>query len=348
VEVQLRDLGVMREIGQGAQARVHALESFSIPGIASPLAYKEYVHRNGGRHLIGLQSIVDRRARLDAHDRQTLDDFAAWPIATVIDKGVITGILMPLISTPFTFALKLHGGATEQQLCTLQYAFIDPDRASTLGAPTFGTPARIHLEAKFATAFAFLHERGIVFGDISANNALFHIDGDDCRVMLVDCDAVRIAGNAPVVTQLNSPDWDPPPTQGQLAVDQTKRTDVYKFGLLVLRLLSAGHGASTLRTPPDQLDGLNPAGMDLLCRSLDSNQEGPEMKEWVDVLTALPYHVGQTEPNGSGRTVGSWTAAPEGGWIKIGPADAKPMTPQAHDHPGWERDGDDVWVRRGE
>ncbi len=346
IQVERSQLGTSRVVGGGSQATVHAVDDFRVPGINRELAFKEYLVGDSTLHLAGLESIVRFRAELSADDQERLDRFAAWPVATVTDGGHITGILMPLVNDPFTFDLQLRNGTTERRLCTLQYAFIAPDRARQLGAPAFDAPARLRLAVEFARAFDFLHERNIVFGDISANNALLSVDA--CRVMLVDCDAVRIKGCAPVVPQLNSPDWDPPPVGGT-RTHQTVRTDVYKFGLLVLRLLSPGAFASTQRSPQGQIAGLNPTGMDLLHRSLDPDDRSrPAMREWVTALTSLETPGPSDEVNGSGRTVGPYRERPGGGWIKVAGDAEESSATTSTSHGGWERGHDGGWVRRGE
>ena len=84
-----------------------------------------------------------------------------------------------------------------------------------------------------AFAIGFLHKRDVCIGDISFANIAYSLNVYPC-VYLVDCDAFRLKGSAPVVPQLHTPDWVPP--EGPKV--QSVQTDLYKLGLFLLRALS--------------------------------------------------------------------------------------------------------------
>jgi hypothetical protein len=114
-----------------------------------------------------------------------------------------------------------------------------------------------------------------VFGDLNAKNELFRLHPAP-TLMLVDCDAVRIRGSAPVVRQLNAPDWAPP--EGAVL---SQATDLYKFGLFVVRALSPGPQASTARDPRRVYDILDAEGRALVTQALSATgRERPPAAAW--------------------------------------------------------------------
>lgn len=110
----------------------------------------------------------------------------------------------------------------------------------------------------------------IIYGDVSSLNVIYRLVPEP-GVFLIDCDAVRINSNGPVVPQLHSPDWDPPECLGGPYRNiQSKTTDRYKLGLFILRCLSPGIDSSQLRDPESAVGALDETGMDLLRRSLST------------------------------------------------------------------------------
>lgn len=365
------DLGRLVKIASGGQGTVYSAPDLHLPDCPGPLAYKEYFP--GKVSAVGLEPIVGLRRRLSDEDRATLDSIAAWPCRVVKRDGSTVGVVMQLIGDRYFFnRVSRHTGESQRLLREVQYLLIDPDFARRLEVPVPDTGGRRTLCAKLAQALAFLHERDVVFGDISAKNELYFWAPGDESVMLVDCDAVRIKGQAAAVPQLNSPDWNPP---GKEATTLNMRTDVYKFGLFVRRVLLPGPNGSTRRTTAEAASVLDADGMDLLRRSVDGPVVGrPSIGDWVSYLTGIPV-----TPAGGGATQGQqtssipagakWVRSTGGGWELVDGVSGAPVpvppvaplagsaaTPQADptpmpptqtlgpDHKGWERDSDGNWV----
>ena len=241
------DLGALgSKLGEGGQAKVHAV-SLTLPDVAGPLVFKHY--RPGHRLSAGgLEALVRRRMRMPPAVRARLDVRAAWPVRTVAEDGEVCGVLMPLIPDDFFHTRYLPSGESHQTLCEWQHLFVDPERNARLGMPTPNSRTRLLLCRDFASVLHLLHTCDFVVGDINAKNAVFRLTARP-SVRFVDCDAIRVKGSAAVVAQLNAPDWDPP----ERTLSQA--TDLYKFGLLVLRTLCPGNGASLYRDP-DHLRGV--------------------------------------------------------------------------------------------
>lgn len=250
------------KLGEGGQARVHAVPSLSLPDVAGPLVFKHY--RPGHRpSAAGLEALVRRRMRMEARIRDRLDARAAWPVRTVEDDGQVCGVLMPLIPNDFFRTRHLPSGEPDKALCEWQHLFVDPERNRRLGMPAPTTRTRVLLCRDFASVLHLLHTNDFVVGDINAKNAVFRLNARP-SVRFVDCDAIRVKGSAAVVAQLNAPDWDPPERS------LSQGTDLYKFGLLVLRTLCPGDGASLYRDPDHIRGVLDARGHRMLIDALGS------------------------------------------------------------------------------
>jgi len=116
-----------------------------------------------------------------------------------------------------------------------RFLFLDRQAATQRGLEFPDLAVRLLLCQRLAYLIAFLHNNGIVFGDISSRNVLYCL-APTPGVLLVDCDAVRKVGSAPVVAQGHAPDFMPPNPYSP----QSITTDLFKLGLFIIRTLSPG------------------------------------------------------------------------------------------------------------
>lgn len=306
--VDVTALGPRSFIAEGSQGRVHRLTHFQLPDWPGGLAFKEF--KPAAAFVpAGVESIVRVRSALADKDRQALDRHAVWPIRVVKNAaGSVVGLLMPLIPDEFVqtgVSTQQQGGTSPRPIRRereLQFLFIDPDLADRIGHQRVNLQQRLALCHSFAQGLELLAGLNVVFGDISAKNALFKIGAtpSECAVILVDCDAARVAGTAAGVSQLNTPDWEPPGKERDIA---THATDVYKFGLFVIRSLSPGSNCSTARDPERVAPIFDRTGMDLLRRSVGDNpRKRPSMTDWREYL-ALAAQLGRPM-GGPGATGG--------------------------------------------
>ncbi|HEX6343919.1 hypothetical protein [Umezawaea sp.] len=256
--IGLDEIGALGELlGAGGQAKVYRAPNASLPDVPGPLVYKEY--RAGQAPPHGLAAVVSRRLRVDEAVRRRIDAATAWPVRTVEQDGEVRGVLLRLIPEGYFQDRVKPSGKRTRTLREVQHLFVEPSRAARLGMPAPSTAQRVLVCRDFASAVHLLHRNGLVIGDLNPKNAVFRLDERPC-VMLVDCDGIRIKGAAAVVRQLNAPDWDPPePVLSQAS-------DLYKFGLFVLRCLSPGGFASVARDP-SRLDGVLPGEGPALLRA---------------------------------------------------------------------------------
>jgi len=326
ISVPIGDLGPREFIAEGGQGRVHRLTQFQLADCPVGVAFKEY--KPGATFVpAGVEAIVRVRSSLSEPDRQTLDRHAVWPLRVVKHPdGRVAGLLMPLIPDEFVqsgFSSRQNGGAAPRAIRherELQFLFVDPDMADRLGHQRVNLQQRLSVCRSFAEALEFLASLNVVFGDISAKNALFKVGPTpaDCAVILVDCDAARVTGTAAGVSQLNSPDWDPPGKERDVA---THATDVYKFGLFVIRSLSPGKTSSQSRDP-ERVDPIfDRSGMEMLRRTVgDDPRKRPSITEWRDYLEIASTFGRPTGLSGQDR---------RGGRIGSGPARQGIRTPSA-------------------
>ncbi|SER23118.1 hypothetical protein SAMN05216188_10965 [Lentzea xinjiangensis] len=267
------------QIGAGGQAKVFLAPAITLDDVAGPLVYKQYKPGHEPPH--GLSAVVARRLRMDVMTRSRLDRLAAWPVRIVEQGGAVSGVLMPLIPSGFFENRVLPSGQPKRTLREVQHLFIDPGRAARLGMPAPTDAERLTVCRDFAAALHLLHRNELVIGDINAKNAVFRLDARPC-VVIVDCDAIRIKGAAAVVRQLNAPDWEPPEDT------LSQATDLYKFGLFVLRCLGPGPMASVSRDPARADAVLAPEGRKLLRASLSRRPaDRPTAQDWGRYLDGL-------------------------------------------------------------
>ncbi|WP_033442008.1 hypothetical protein [Saccharothrix sp. NRRL B-16314] len=251
-------------LGAGGQAKVYHAPHVTLADVPGPLVYKQYKAGHAPPH--GLDAVVARRLRLDERTRERLDLMTAWPVRAVQEDGEVRGVLMRLIPDGYFQDRVKPSGVPARTLRELQHLFIAPERAVRLGMPAPSTAERLLVCRDLAVVVHLLHRNGMVIGDLNPKNAVFRLAARPC-VMLVDCDAIRIKGAAAVVRQLNAPDWNPP----ESVLSQS--SDLYKFGLFVLRCLSPGPFASIARDP-SRVDAVLPGDGPRLLRDALSRDPG--------------------------------------------------------------------------
>lgn len=359
-------LGPLEYIAEGGQGRVFRCQTLRLPDYDGPLAFKEY--KPGQVTAAGLEAIIGVRSRLDDETRHRLDQLSTWPTRLVQENGRVTGILMPLIRDEYVHVGRSLTGSILRKEREIQYLFLSAQRCEKLGFPRVNVFQRFAICEDLASAFALLAANNVVFGDLNAKNALFALGPHrtDAALMLVDCDAVRVRGTMSAVPQLNSPDWEPPVAE---RAHLTQQTDVYKYGLFVLRCLSPGPQASTARDPRRADRILDPAGQAMLRATLSDNRDGrPSAAQWAAYFAALRQS--RAAAAGSGGRPASTPASPPtptpspapapatGGSAaptptvppsptSSGPPSRSQPSPEAGADPGgWTRAPDGSWVRQ--
>lgn len=225
------------ELGRGGQGSVRR-----VTGGALSLVFKQYLVR--GADSAALQALVDLPSTLSPAERETLLAQTAWPLARVVQDGVVRGFLMRAIPGEFTGA----NAAGDMRLRELQYLLYEPKPMwGRIVPPGVGTDTRLAVATEFARLMALLHAKALVFGDVSMRNVLW-TPGDPVQIFVIDCDSIRKLGSRPVLPQAETPDWNDP---HKPAVGPDLDTDRYKLALLVGRVLA---GQPYIRPERDGLD----------------------------------------------------------------------------------------------
>lgn len=272
------DLGPLgTSFARGFEAVLHGLPALRLPDVPGPLVYKKYRTLQGSRP--GLAALIRARSELDDARRRRLDAVTAWPVRRVVERGTVRGVVLPRVADRFHIDITLpHSGRTERQVHDLQTLLLPVEKALRAGRPAANGPLRMRVARDAAATMAFLHdEMDVVLGDVSPRNTLIDLRGTD-RVLFLDCDSMRIVSAPLDQRQPHTPDWDPP--HGEVT---SRATDVYKLGLIILRILAPRRMASVDRDPKSLTGVLDAAGMDLLRRAIDSrgpSDERPTAHEW--------------------------------------------------------------------
>ncbi|MBA9002501.1 MULTISPECIES: hypothetical protein [Thermomonospora] len=269
-DVQVRDLRVGAKLGQGGQGAVHELQ-----GLQSGYVYKEYLAANVNGD--ALTRLVNVPRTMAAHERDLLLGQSAWPLARVVDGAKVRGFVMRKVPPGFW-----GRRANKPALRELQYLLYEPKKLWGDIVP-LDAPGRLEVARKAAELFFLLHSRHLVVGDVSMRNLLW--SPPPVSIYLLDCDAIRVVGERPVMPQPQTPDWnDPhqPPTGPELD------TDRYKLALLVARVLSV---RAELRPgePVPFVDGLPGRVVKEVAARFAEAARGPGLRpdaaQWIKALS---------------------------------------------------------------
>lgn len=352
----MSELGTPQYLARGGTAKIYRLPRYSLPG-EGPLIYKEYKAKTrqaaGPALRPGLLSLVDFRERLTSDVRAKLDQRAIWPLVVVLaPDGAALGIVIREIPGEF-----FHGS----HVLEFQQLHNADEDARRAGFPVVGLQARLLLLARFAEVMKLLHDLGVIFGDVSSTNVAFSL-GAKPRAVLVDTDSARRKGTRGAFgAQPQTPMWEPPEALGakrqldyfkrlgtgsgselsRLAhawTRQTVETDVYKFGLMVVRVLDYGR-RSTQNRSPDKAgqvlrSAVSGAAARLLDRTLsDDPKVRPTMDDWYQTFRGrtvsstppgrpgrparpVPPAAQPAAPDAATRTGTGWKLVPGTGWVK--------------------------------
>jgi hypothetical protein len=234
-----------------------------------------------------LVEMVGWERSLPAPQRSTLASCAAWPLALVTSRSRPVGIVMRDLSDRFTTPFVMPSGRHDSVLLALEHLLGADGYLRQRGLPVLlDTELRLRVAARIAGTLAFMHQHGVVVGDIAPSNVLVRFGdagpGAGPEVCLIDCDSMVFRGRQALAT-VETSDWNVPGEFGESG--PTRATDAYKLGLVVLRLLARSHDA---RTPVPHLRQVPIELRDLLYRALSEvSANRPAAGEWQRSLQLL-------------------------------------------------------------
>lgn len=272
VTVQKSALGPMSKLGRGGQATVFRLSSPPpIPGAEGQYVFKRYhreiLEESGHSLATTMPQLILHPDAMSEDDQKFVRRHTVWPQGLVVENGTAQGILMKLIPEPFFFDLEFGGvGPSERTLLEVQYLMAPESKKPERGIPSATAKDRLYLILDVLRIVDFLHRNGLVIGDFSPRNLVVSnpakgvaSSGKKFTPKFLDVDAFRFAGGVPPIQQMHTPNWFPPEVRAaavlrdelvakgasQVEISraraaaniQTTKSDIFKMGLLTLRLL---------------------------------------------------------------------------------------------------------------
>ncbi|NLG48239.1 MAG: hypothetical protein GX543_17495 [Gordonia sp.] len=288
---------VGEKLGDGGTATVYRA---TVPELGA-VAFKEYrVGRDDGLcsrpDAASVQRLMARIMVMSTENRSRWLDSFAWPLALVESDGQPVGYLMPL--APDRFHVDYVTGNGARQRTTRRFA----DMQLLLNSPEFlahrgigvSRDQQLQLLRSAAEGFAKLHANGLVAGDVSARNLAFDVSANDCAVYFIDCDAMTEVTRSGGGRYMETAEWTVPVAiDGSREQLNTVATDSYKFGLLVLRLLTGRQDARDPILLPGDVSSLRP----LLTQALaDDPLARPRPADWVPSLIIAIRRISADRP----------------------------------------------------
>ena len=222
-EIQLGRLSLGRCIAEGSQGRI--IELADHPGTVAKLYRSRELGLVDGR---ALGELVRIRGFVESEGLQ-VDHFAAWPHTVVLDGLRKAGFMMQRVHDPF-----LAGFGPTTALAELGLLVNVGD------VPTPGVYERVLLLRALAAVMDALHRQGLVLGDLSPRNIAW-TTAPVPRVMLLDCDGIRPAGEPGVLPPADTRGWEDP---SNLGMPPTADSDRFKLALAIARVLTGNRNAA--------------------------------------------------------------------------------------------------------
>lgn len=304
--VSLGDLGSLIQIGRGGEGIVYRVPEVRFGDGTQAYVYKEY--KNRYINPSALDRIIDAPKYMAPRRRAALKMRSVWPVAVVMrDDDHLAGVLMPLISDRFFQQATFPRAGPKLIEREIQHLIASADKNRRIGLPHADRRQRLDICRDLAYVFGLLHGERIVYGDVNARNILYSFEPTP-QVCLLDCDGLRVQGQAAVTQQLHAPDWASPEDRNS----QNISTDLYKLGLLFLRILAPGDGSSVNRDPDRAADTLDHEGRRLLQQALGTKRCRPTARQWFEYFdtTITGGKTTRTQTRG-------WVRDEHGDWVKV-------------------------------
>lgn len=289
-------------IGHGGQGAVFRVANRKI-NQQWDVVYKEYNHDTlPDLRVEALESMAGLVTRLPAASAEWLCERTAWPAEVVESQGKVTGFLMREVPDRFRFDLRNLGAdvGNTRRLANLEFLLNEDAYVAQVGLRV-SERDRLRLLADLASTLSRLHAMGIAVGDLSPKNLLLATSPEPA-CFIIDCDAMRLHGKS-VLPQVETPDWQVPEGEEK----GTRRSDVYKLGLLAARMFARDQSS----TDPVALAAIAPELGNLARASLEHDPAlRPAPGQWAEHLMAASESAGTAHATAGGA--GSPAGTPPG------------------------------------
>lgn len=267
------------QVGDGGQGTVH-----DVPG------HPELVIKKFGRAIPDATSLFEQIIAFGPTMQEAVGPSVdlCWPLEARGTDQVLEGYLMPRIKPEFYFEAS-NRRRTIRRERQLDWAVSGPIVAG-FQIPFVTTDAdRLELLRLFTLWLGAMHERELVYGDISWKNFSFSLN--PVRLAVYDFDQTRIVGVASFTRgePADSVDWkdESAPEIGPATLD----TDRYRYALMAFRLLVSKdrHSHIDENAVPAELSGFDRTQTARL-RALWRRAAGlwgsrPTVAEWAAILS---------------------------------------------------------------
>ena len=272
---------IEKELAEGSFGNVFLIDNVNNLPSSGQYVYKEY--KSYARpDAVKLSSFVNFYYDLAPNAKDYLDKICSWPHEWVGDKGRVAGVLMPRIPSRFYCNINFSSGTKEVE-AKFEHLLM-PKRLLGQRQIPITNKKRYQLLQTLVKELDFLHENKICIGDFSHSNILFSLN--DCRVFFLDCDSFRVKGDS-VFPQTETGNWG----VAERYPDEelcTEKSDIYKLGLLALRLLMNSSNPTLYQATKntDYLSAHIDSGVKKVIKnSLKEEANRPSLAEWSSVLS---------------------------------------------------------------
>lgn len=247
--IERLQIGQLSKIKEGAQGVVFHAPSVTSRYAAS-MVYKEYkpnvLADCDGEALAAMPNFLESLSYVDG---ARLISLSAWPCVVVESHSVTVGFVMPAVPDEFfTDVVAVKGSS--KVIAGFQH-LLNPAHVLAQRGIELSDEQRYALLQAMVSALTFLHQIQVCVGDISPNNLLFSLSPAPA-VYFIDCDAMRVDHRS-VHPQLETPGWEVPTKREELG---TPQSDIFKLGLLALRLLVGDQDTRDPRHLPESTPAL--------------------------------------------------------------------------------------------
>ncbi len=176
-KVQIAELGTCRRMASGGVGTIHTISA------TSELLFKRY--RQPEQYRNRVEGLIGERIEASNTSKEFIDKHFAWPRASVYDRDVFLGALIPV--APEHFVAKLSTGSNlPRDLGFLLYE----RRARLVGIDPQSLRDKLRIVAELAVALGYLTNHGLVYEDMAPTNILWS-PAPSIGSYVLDCDGIR-------------------------------------------------------------------------------------------------------------------------------------------------------------
>jgi len=263
MKIEYSQVKKVAEMGRGNQGVVYKAE-IPIAGVKNKIlcAVKIYnpeiLEENESAVEEYIKRLVNYRTNAPKPLREIISRYTTWPLNIICDRNRFKGFTMNLIPNVF-FVNRRNDEEIDPFDSKFDFILQNDKILSSYGIPPIDCRGRLKITYELLSIASKIHECNFVIGDLSSQNTLVYIDGQNqlCNsILLIDIDSIRKTTTINPLKQLHSPTFWPPecPRDNDFGFIQNTKTDVYKVCLMILRLYHDGMQRSAVTKSPNAIE----------------------------------------------------------------------------------------------